>query len=161
MPLVSEFPPAVPPAETAYPPGWSAPGEQPERRRPGTVVAAVVVTWSAAGIVLLATASLVVFALWLGGPLLDAFDGSRRLVFLVAGGTTVWSLVACALAWSVLAGKAWARWALVVSAAATTVVSLLGVFLVVPLVPLVAAPVVVALLFIGGANAWFDEESTA
>ena len=158
MPVVSESPASLPAASTAYPPGWSAPAERHGPQRPGTVLAAVTVTWVSASIVLLATVSLVVFALWLGGPLLDSLEGSRRVVYLAAAGSGAWSVAAGALAWFALAGRNWARWLLVVSSAATVVVSAIGIFLLVPVVSLVSALVVPVLLFTGGANEWFRTE---
>src|SRR5690242_5528155 len=110
MPLMSGTPlgEQLPPA-TAWPPGWRFAEETSEPRRPGTVLAAAIVTWSAAGLTLVGSASALVFVLWLGAPIFDAFDGSRTAALVLIAVTVVWSLAACLLAWWALAGRNWAR----------------------------------------------------
>src|SRR4051812_36795643 len=104
-----------------YPPGWTVPAPPSGRQRPGTVLAAAVVTWAASAITLLGTASLLVSLVGAGEPILDSFDGSRPFVVSIAAGIALWSVVACLLAWWALAGRNWARILLAVSAGATVV----------------------------------------
>jgi hypothetical protein len=143
-----------------YPPGWTVPDELSGPRRPGTLLAAAIVTWSASAVTLLGTASLLVFLMGAGEPILDSFDGSRPVVLVVAAGIAVWSVAACLLAWWTLAGRNWARILLAVSAGATVVVSTSMFWLGVPFVSLFGGIAVLVLLFIGGANEWYRTEAT-
>jgi hypothetical protein len=156
MPLMSETPLGERVAPAPYPPGWWVPDPVGAgARRPGTVLAAALVTWVSSAITLLGTASLLVFLLWLGEPILDSFDGSRPVVVWSAAGVVAWSVLACLLAHWALAGRNWARIGLAVSAAATVVASASAFWLGVPLLSLFAAIAVLVLLFIGGANEWY------
>ncbi len=142
------------------PPGWTLPDVKSGSRRPGTVLAAAVVTWAASAITLLGTASLVMFLMGAGEPILDSFDGSRPVVVAVAAGIAVWSVAACLLAWWALKGRNWARILLAVSAGATVVVSTSVFWLGVPFVSLFGGLAVLVLLFIEGANDWYRAQRT-
>jgi hypothetical protein len=156
MPLMSESPFGEQLAPvSAWPPGWRAPDDLTEPRRPGTVLAAAIVTWSAAGLTLLGAAAALVFVLWLGAPVFEAFDGSRAVALVVIGVSVVWSSAACLLAHRALAGRNWARMALAGSSALTVVASTMMFWLALPVLTLLGAIAVLVLLFIGGANEWY------
>jgi hypothetical protein len=144
-----------------YPPGWTVPPESSGPRRPGTVLAAAIVTWTASAVTLLGTASLFTFLMSAGEPILDSFDGSRPLLVAVAAGIAVWSVAACLLAWWALTGRNWARILLALSAGATVVVSTSMFWLGVPFVSLFGGIAVLVLLFIGGANDWYRTRPAA
>ena len=147
-------------APAPYPPGWTVPDDSSGPRRPGTLLAAAIVTWAASGITLLGTVSLLVFLVGAGEPILDSFDGSRPVVVAVAAGIAVWSVAACLLAWWALTGRNWARILLAVSAGATVAVSTAMFWLGVPFVSLFGGIAVLVLLFIGGANDWYRTQAT-
>jgi hypothetical protein len=119
------------------------------------VLAAAIVTWSAAGLTLVGAASALVFVLWLGAPIFDAFHGSRTAALVLIAVAVVWSLAACLLAWWALAGRNWARMLLAGSSALTVVASTLAFWLALPVFTLMGAIAVLVLLFIGGANEWY------
>src|SRR3954451_7144601 len=157
MPGMSETP--LGPPVAPYPPGWRIPDPAGEVvRRPGTLVAAAIVTWVASGITVIGTFSLVVFLVSLGEPILDSFDGARVFLAVAGAGVVAWSIAACLLAPWALASRNWARVLLAVSAGGTVVASTLAFWLAVPLLSLFAAIAVLALLFIGGANDWYRSQ---
>jgi len=159
MPVMSEIP--LGEGLAPYPPGWRVPDATDGPRRPGTLLAAAIITWAASAIMLGGTVSLLVFLLWLGRPFLDSLDGSHGFVVAVTVGVAVWSILACLLARWALAGNRWARLLLAVSSAATVVVSTVTVFLGLPLVSLFAGIAVLVLLFIGGANEWYRTQAAS
>jgi hypothetical protein len=98
-------------------------------------------------------------ALFVAGPLLDAFDtGSRDPRWLIAGatvGVVALSVMAGLLALLVLRRSRWARWLLVgVSTVAALVGGLLGYYIA-PLLLTAAGLAVTALLLMPAAQAWF------
>ena len=119
------------------------------------MLAAAIVTWVCSAITLLGTASLLVFLMGAGEPILDSFDGSRPVVIAITVVIAVWSVAACLLACWALTGRSWARVLLTISAGATVVVSTAVFWLGVPFVSLFGGIAVLVLLFIGGANEWY------
>lgn len=83
-------------------------------------------------------------------------DQVLAVVWVTAVVLVVWSLSALVFAIFTLRRQQWARWLLVISAAATALVSLLAIMSIVSVLPLVMAIATVVLLFTGGANAWFS-----
>jgi hypothetical protein len=159
MPVMSETPLGEPLAPAPYPPGWWVPDlAEAGVRRPGTVFAAAIVTWASSAIMLLGTASMLVFLLWLGEPILDSFDWSRGWVITLLAVAAVWSVAACLLARWALAGHNWARLLLAASSAVTVVASAALFWLGLPIVSLFGAVAVLVLLFIGGANEWYRNQ---
>jgi len=167
-------------------PGWAAPayGQQPQQyagnpayardpeKRPTTVTIAALLTWLFAGLTLLAFSVVVVVLLVAKDQFLDqvrqdqAFqDLDVSTSNLVAG---LWVLSSVIIFWClasiVLAVFAWrrsngARITLVVSAASAALFSLLAIASLVSALNMLAAGATVALLFLGGANAWYSRKS--
>ncbi len=160
MPAMSETPLGEPVAPAPYPPGWWVPDATDGIgvRRPGTILAAAIVTWVSSAITVLATASFAVFLVSAGEPILDSLDGSRAWVYSLSAGIVVWSVAACLLARWAMAGRNWARIALAASAAGTIVASISMFWLGVPFLSLFGAVAVLVLLFIGGANEWYSDQ---
>ncbi len=95
-------------------------------------------------------------------PILDSFDVSSGFVIAITAVISVWAIAACLLARWAMAGRNWARVWLTISAGATALASLVTVLLGLPLVSLLGASVVIALLFMGGANEWYrSQEGTS
>ena len=164
MPAMSENSLGEPIAPVLYPPGWVVPDadETVGPKRPGTVVAAAIITWVCSAIVVIGTVSVLVFLVWLGEPILDSFDVSSGFVIAITAVISVWAIAACLLARWAMAGRNWARVWLTISAGATALASLVTVLLGLPLVSLLGASVVIALLFMGGANEWYrSQEGTS
>ena len=151
------------------------PGAGPASR-PGRVTAAAVITLVASGITL---AGLIASLLYITANRADfvqqvedqlatssAYDGlsAQTLAdvsvgFLVA--LLVWCVAAIGLAVATLRGSGAARITLVVSAALSALVSLLGVLVVAPLLLTVASIAVVVLLLTGDSGAWFASRRRA
>jgi hypothetical protein len=83
-------------------------------------------------------------------------DQVLAVVWVTAVVIVIWSLSALVLAIFTLRRQQWARWLLVLSAAATALVSLVAILSLVSVIPFVMAVATVILLFTGGANAWFS-----
>lgn len=121
------------------------------------MVAAAVVTWTAASITAAFALSFGVLALVFGGPVFDVFEGQDLQAYVVAAFVGVIALSAAAdlLAYLVFRGKRWARWGLVVlSLASAACAAMLGYY-VAPLVITATALAVVVLLFLRPSRAWF------
>jgi hypothetical protein len=88
-------------------------------------------------------------------------DAAVGVLVAVMVGLVVWSLIAIVLAVLVLRRSNVARILLVISCAATAILSLLSVASGVTLAPLVAAIATVVLLFTGGASDWFKRVPSA
>jgi hypothetical protein len=121
------------------------------------VVAAAVVTWTAASITAAFALCFGVLALLLGGTVFDVFEGQNLQAYVVAAVVVVIALSAAAdvLAYLVFRGRRWARWALVVLSVASAVCAAMLGYYVAPLVITAAALAVVVLLFLRPARAWF------
>ena len=140
-------------AATAFP---SAPVYGPDRP-PGVVLAAAVVTWTAASTTAALTLGLGALALFLGGPVFDAFQGQDLQAYLVAAALVViaFSAAADVLAYLVFRRHRWARWALVALSVVSAVCAAMFGYYVAPLLITAAALTVVGLLFLRPARAWF------
>jgi hypothetical protein len=148
----------------AYPPPSSkAPGS-----RPGTVTAAAIITWISTGLMLILSAIGILAVLAARSDLMSTLNEDPDFrsmdltegqviaaVVVTLGVTAVWSLVSAILAVFVYRGANWARIVLTVSASMVVGVSLLMIVTGVSAITLLAAGVVIVLLFVGGANAWF------
>ena len=170
-PQASWPPPPGPPAPVAPPQvAWAPPGPQAVRR-PGAVVAAVVLTWLCS---LLLGGLFVIGAVWLVATpdtLMDELtrqnpelvrDGTvtvdmvRATLVVMAAVVAAWVLVACVTAFFVLRGARWARVVLLVSAGAAGLGLLIGTVVNPVLVlPLLGAVAVFALLLRRDVGAWF------
>lgn len=140
-----------------YPPALS-------RKRPGTVTAAVVITWLSSALMFAFTAGAFLLALADSDPFFDelmkAMDGDDREAFRAATLALTalglgWAVAAMVLAWFALRGSQGARIGLAVSAGATVPVGLLMILALVPAVAVGSAITVIVLLFSGGANEWY------
>lgn len=152
---------------TAPVPQWpAAHGSEGVDRRPGTVVAACVLTWAFAGVA--ALAFLVVAGLLVVEPgrLVARITAMPQwqdtglpastiqpMLWVAVAFYLAWSLGACLLALLVWQGRSWARVLLVVSAIGAVV---LGLFAIPASVAhILACGAVVGLLLGGSANRWF------
>ena len=162
-------PPAYHPQSYADP---YAPAPGPGRR-PGTVTAASVITFIMAGLALLVCALLIVvgvsgyedfydgFRDGSGGTYDDLTDSEIGTILAIVGVVlAIWSVAAILLAVLVLRRSNVSRILLVVSSAGCAVVSLLGALAIFPVLWVIAAIVVIVLVFTGGANAWFSAPRT-
>jgi hypothetical protein len=143
-------------------------GRDPEKR-PGTVTGAAVTTIVLSALTLLFAAFMAVAVLVARDDFIEGFEGeltpSQRDSFngddvatLVLVGVivlAVWCLIAIVLAVLAMRRSSVARIMLVVSAAVTIVVSLVGIAALVPALTVIAGIVVIVLLFTGGANDWY------
>jgi hypothetical protein len=166
--------PGTPPGAPYAPPG---PGTVPSgsapavARRPAAVLWACCLTWVCAG---LTTAALVASGIALALEPDVLFDEARKqnpnlaeqgvtddmltaVAYVMIAGIVLWCLAAAVIAVLVLRGIEWARIVLVVSAAATATLCLVGLALgaFVLVVVLVAAVVTVVLLMRPDARSWF------
>jgi hypothetical protein len=143
------------------PPGF---GLRDPNRRPGTVLAAGVVTIVFSGLSLLALGILLIAALALRATAEDGFDSDGLLdgsagvfFFLLMAALLLWCVGAILLAAFAIRRSNGSRIALVVSSALCIVVSLLatigGGYLAV--FTILAGIAVIVLLFTGGANEWY------
>ena len=121
------------------------------------MIAAVVVTWTAASIVGAFALCFGVLVLTFGDPVFDVFEGQNLEAYVVASTLVVIALSAAAdvLAYLVFRGRGWARWALVVLSLASAVCAATLGYYVAPLVITAAALAVVVLLFLRPARTWF------
>lgn len=152
-------------------PGFPMPGYAPPMRdpdaRPGTVLAAGIVTLVMTGLIGLMLLVFVFFLVAARESFIDGFSESADLdsgtdlyVPLLIGMLVFlgWCIAAMVLAVLVLRRKNWARICLVVSSALTIVVSLVAIVGGVSVVPLACAVAVIVCLFTGGASDWFHRE---
>ena len=121
------------------------------------MVAAAVVTWTAASITAAFTLCFGLLVLLLADPVFDAFEGQNLQAYVVVTIAVVIALSAAAnvLAYLVFRGHRWARWALVVLSTASALCAAMLGYYVAPLVITAAAIAVVVLLFWRPARAWF------
>jgi hypothetical protein len=142
-------------------------------RRPGTVTAACVVTIVMSVLALLFCALLVFLGLSGYEPFYDGFrDGSSgayddlsdseigTILAIIGVVLAVWSAAAILLAVLTMRRSNVSRIVLVVSSAGCILVSLVAALAIFPVLWLIAAIVVIVLLFTGGANAWFSAPRT-
>jgi hypothetical protein len=148
-------------------PGYGAPLRDPDAR-PGTVLAAAIVTFITAGLSALLFAIFTLVLLVARGSFLEGFregagmdpsaDDAGTLfgVLVIIGIVLVlWCVAAIVLAALALKRRNGARIGLVVSASLSIVVSLLGITSGISVVTLIAAIAVIVCLFTGGANEWY------
>jgi hypothetical protein len=134
---------------------------------PGTVIAAVTVTWTCLVMTAIASLALFAFTLWLADLLRPAFDLDADPRWYLAGAELVlvtWLVVAGAFARGVLRRRQRARVGLAFSSAATVLVSLVllvGFQTPVSLGTLAGAIAVLVLLFVPSSNAWFRQDGSA
>lgn len=151
----------------------STEGQDYPPRRPGTVVAAGMITLVCSGLVGLLAALLTIALLIARGEVVTEIDralnsepGAQGVsAATIANGALVsmvvllvWCVAACVLGALVMQGKGWARVMLVISSAITAVVSLLAILSLFTAVSMIAAIAVIILLFTGGANPWFAHQ---
>jgi hypothetical protein len=146
-------------------PGWAPPTVPPGLREhvPGTVQAAVIVTWVCCALATLGTVVLTAGAAFLGSIVLPYFERSDRVdVILWVVGAAGSSLVACgaasACAWFVWRRRPWAR---VVLAVVSVLALASSVALLSPPTAFIlpGAIAVLVLLFLPRSNAWFRSPS--
>lgn len=155
---------------SAYgPPGY---GRRHPDARPGTVLAAGIVTLVTTGLMLAVLAVLLFFLLVARTEFMAGFTGEARTesgdpsahsdlyvgILVVLLVLIVWCLGALVLAILALRRSHVARIMLVVSAAVASLVSLLAIMSGFSVVPLVASVAVIVLLFTGGAGDWYHRE---
>lgn len=182
-------PPAGPaygeqPQQPAYgqQPGYGQPpayGQQPgypsagdPDKRPGTVTAAGVITMIFSGLALLLFGVVLVGMLVARDQILDALEGDADFDSMGISGDSafgaivavmavfaLWCVIAFVLGLMVMRRSNAARIALVVSAALSAVISLVGIGSGVSALTLIASVAVIVLLFTGGASPWFKRSS--
>jgi hypothetical protein len=151
------------------PPGQS--GRDPEKR-PLAVTLAVVLTWIGAGCTALLMLAFMAILGAGGDSFVEEFDRAAResdvslsadqvttLGWVIASVLLVWSLISIVLGVFTLRRSNPARYALVVSAAMTALLSLLAIMSVLSAVTLLMAGATLVMLFAGGANQWFNHRS--
>ena len=149
--------------------GYGAPGRDPDKR-PGTVTGAGIVTIVMSLLSALVFGGFLIALLVSRDSVIDEFetqpgfeDVSADDIFavfaVILAVFAVWCLIATLLGVLVMRRSNAARILLVISCSVTIVLSLLGIGSVVSAVPLIAAIVVIVLLFTGGAGQWFRRES--
>ncbi len=167
-------PPARPPVTPSAPPQQAVPWPSPPmvRRaaRPPAVIWACVLTWVGCGLVIFGLGLTVLVLLLAPDVLFDELhrqnpdladqglsDGEIEVASYVMAGLLVpWALAAGGLAVQAFRRVAWGRQALIISAGATGVVSLLGMFAsAVMVLPFVVAVVTVVLLSRPEVRAWY------
>lgn len=158
--------PGDPYAVPVRPPVWAPPAGPASRGSavPGTVQAAVIVTWASCAIAALGTIGLTVMAAALGTIVLPYFARADRVemaVFVAAAALA--SLAACSVAstcaWFVWRRHHWARVALALCSASILFVSIVFATLLSALT-LPAAIAVLVLLFLPSSNSWFRDQRT-
>lgn len=162
-----------PPAYGAQP-GYPAPGGVDPDKRPGTVTAAGIITIVFAGLSFLLYAVILVALLVAKDDVLDEIESTEGfqdanisandalgVVVGVVGVFAVWCLIATILGFLVLRRSNGARITLVISAAMTAILSLLGIASGISAITLIAAIAVIVLLFTGGAGDWFKRRNAA
>ena len=157
---------------------WGQQGGQqggPQRdaeKRPSTVTTAGVLTWVFSGLTAALYLVIVLMLVVAKDQLLTALEQEPALAQMDIDGDTVvaalwvmsaililWCFSAAVLAFLAMRRLNWARYALVVSAAFTAILSLLAIGSLVSALPLIAAVAVIVLLFTGGANQWYSRKS--
>ena len=140
-------------APASFPPPRIAELERP----PGVVLAAAVVTWTMASITAAGALCLGILVLLLGGPIFDVFEAQHLQAYVVADVLVVFALSTAAdvLAYLVFRRHRWARWALVALSVISAVCAAMLGYYVAPLAITVAGLVVIVLLFLRPARAWF------
>jgi hypothetical protein len=156
-----------PPPQYGVTPAYPGPSPRPNDKRPVTVTVAAVLTWIFSAITALVYLLVIVMMTVAKGRLLEALNSNPdfarldistndllAVLWVMSAVAIVWSLAAMVLAFLVVRRQNWARITLVVSAAVTALVSVAAFPVGLP--TLVAAVATIALLFTGGANAWFS-----
>lgn len=149
-------------------PGYGAPLRDPDAR-PGTVLAAGIITLVSSGLVLLLLGIVLFFMLAARSDFMEGFGDQAGMRSSGADGwytgilvgvlvLVVWCLSAILLAVLALRRSNVARIVLVVSASVTALVSLLAITSGISLLTLVAAVAVIVCLFTGGAGDWYHHE---
>lgn len=175
----SSNPYGQPPADNPYgqpqQPPYGAPGPygrgDPDKR-PGTVLAAGIITIALSSIALLLWIVLAIGVAVARDDVIDRLrqDGTVRslsagdvvsIILVVVAVLAIWSAIAMVLGVLALKRSQFARIALVVSAAVTAVVSLVAIGALVSAITLIGAVAVIVLLFTGGAGDWFARRGRA
>lgn len=149
-------------------PGYGAPLRDPDAR-PGTVLAAGIVTLVSSGLVLLLLGIVLFFLVAARSDFMDGFSDEAGFSASEADGWFTgilvgllvligWCLVAMLLAVLALRRSNVARILLVVSSSVTALVSLLAITSGISALTLVAAVAVIVCLFTGGAGDWYHHE---
>jgi len=161
--------PYGPYAPHLYPqPGYGPPGygmRDPDKR-PGTVLAAGIVTLVLTGLTLLFAGAMLVALVAASSAFIDGFSEGTGLastdedslfagILIVLAVMVLWCVAAIVLAILALRRFNWARITLVVSSAVTVAVSALSITGGVSVITLLGAIAVIVLLFTGGAGEWY------
>lgn len=149
-------------------------GAADPERRPGTVTAAVVITWVLSGLSALLFGFTMLAILVAKDAVIDELerqpgfedagidsDAAVGVIAAVLGGFLVWSLIAFVLAVFVFRRSNAARIALIVSASVAAIVSLLSITSIVSFVTLAGSVTAIVLLFMGGAGDWFARRGSS
>ncbi len=149
---------------------WTPPGSgRDPDKRPGTVTAAVVITWISTTLALLGI--LVVLALVaadnddLFNELVSETDEFSRAdlrtgLIIVTAVLAFWAVSILVIAWFAFRRRNWARITLVVSAVIAIPVLGLASLAIVPGFLLIGAIATIVLVFTGGANEWYRNAGT-
>lgn len=123
---------------------------------PAAVWIAVLITWMTTGTTVVISAILTAGALFLGGPVADAFELPLWWLWVLGIEAAVVACCLCAvvMARGVLRGSNAARWALIVSSVLTALIGAMAFFYVWPAVVALAALVVFALLLLPDTSRW-------
>jgi len=149
-------------------PGYGPPGYglRDPHRRPGTVLAAGIVTLVLSGITLLLAGMMLFGVVVASAEFIDGFTGEAGLdsadedslfvvIVVVLAVMVIWCSAAIVLAILTLRRVNWARITLVVSASVTVAVSLVAIGGGASVVTLLGGIAVIILLFTGGAGEWY------
>lgn len=145
------------------PPGYGMPDPD---KRPGTVLAAGIVTLVLSGITLLFAGIMMVALVAASAEFIDGFTGETGLdstddgglftgILVVLSVMVFWCAAAIVLAILAMRRLQWARITLVVSSSATVLFSLVAITGGASAITLLGAIAVIVLLFTGGANEWY------
>lgn len=147
-------------------------GQRDPDKRPGTVLAAGIITTVLSSIALLLWIVLAIGVAVARNDVIDRLrqDGTMRdvsagdvvsIILVVVAVLTIWSAIAIVLGVLTLKRSRFARIALVVSAAVTAMVSLLAIGSFISAITLIGAVATIVLLFTGGAGHWFARRGSA
>lgn len=162
----------TPQHQAPYGQQYGAPAQRDPDARPGTVLAAVVITLIfsvlsalglAAGLLGLLVARDTILDQLRNDATLSAYDGDQIVTIAAIALAVIlfWCLAAIVLSVLVLRGSNLARILLVVSSGFTALISLLAILSGVSVITLIASIAVIVLLFTGGAGPWFARKTGA
>jgi hypothetical protein len=148
-------------------PGYGPPGygQRDPDKRPGTVLAAGIVTLVLSGITLLFVGVMLIALVAASADFIDGFTGETDFngqddnlyagLLVVLSVAAFWCVAAIVLAVLAMRRMNWARITLVVSSGVTAAMSLLAITGGFSAITLIGAIAVIVLVFTGGANEWY------